>query len=108
SSRTARVLEMLLQGHLNLREVRSTLCTCRRTAPSLLLLLRWLIPRLVWRAVIRRRVEFAAAVWDVSDTDTVVDVDDLSATPSEVSHDRTPAFATSSEDSVTLEFPPDA
>ncbi|MCP4190656.1 MAG: hypothetical protein GY768_08505 [Planctomycetaceae bacterium] len=97
-----------LQGHLNLQAVRSTLCTCRRTALSLLLVLRWVIPRLVWRAIIRRRVEFAAAIWDVSDTDTVVYVDDRSPTSSEVSHDRTPTFVTASEDSFTLEFPLDA
>ncbi|MCP4243477.1 MAG: hypothetical protein GY772_23225 [bacterium] len=112
SSRTARVLELLLatadlQGHLNLREVRSTLCTCRRTALSLVLFLRWLIPRLVWRAVIRRRVEFAATLWDVSDTDTVVDVNDLSIASSDVSCDCTPTVITWSEDSVTLEFSPD-
>ncbi|MCP4193737.1 MAG: hypothetical protein GY768_24255 [Planctomycetaceae bacterium] len=112
SSRNARVLEMLLattdlQGHLNLREVRSTLSICRRTALSLVLFVRWLIPRLVWRAIIRRRVEFAAALWDVSDTDTVVDVDDFSVASSDASYDHTPTIVTWSEDSVTLEISPD-
>ncbi len=67
SSRATHVLEVLLatadlQGHLNLHDVRTTLCTCRRTALTLLLVLRWLIPRLVWRALIRRRVELAATI----------------------------------------------
>ncbi|MCP4193165.1 MAG: hypothetical protein GY768_21345 [Planctomycetaceae bacterium] len=111
SSKAARILEVLLatadlQGHLNLTEVRHTLSTCRRTALALLLLLRWLIPRLIWRAIIRRRVEFAAAIRDVSNADTVSYVGNLSTASSEVSHDHTPTFRSSSEDSVTLEFLP--
>ncbi len=111
SSRAAHVLEVLLatadlQEHLNLHDVRTTLCTCRRTALTLLFVLRWLIPRLVWRALIRRRVELAAAIWDVSDTETIGYVDDSSATSTEMSHDLTPTFLSASEDSSTLDFFP--
>ncbi len=55
--------------------------------------------------MILRRV-FATAMWDASDTDTVVDVDNTSVAGSDASYYYTPTALTVSESSVTLAYTP--